>query len=163
MKKLMIIASLMMLFSCKKEEQISESKVLKTDSLILEKDSAMVLASSNEINLETFGFPPEVDGCSCYFSKNKEDFDEEKYVYIDDYGNSAYLKVAGKLVKIKMEEGDFDPDDFSKEIKNEEFTISIKGKKVNELEEVMMFQGTMTVENKKGEKTVTPIYGECGC
>lgn len=162
MKKVMIIASLVMLFSCKKEEQISKNTVT-TDSLNVAVDSANTAATLNQINLETFGFPAEVNGCSCYFSKNKEDFDKEKYVYIDDYGNSAFLKIDGKTIKIKMEEGDFDPDNFSKVIKNDEFSVTIEGKKVNELEEVMMFQGTMTVENKKGEKTVTPIYGECGC
>ena len=165
MKKLMIIASLMMLFSCKKEEQITESKPLTTDSLKVETDSMNVGTAENlnQINLETFGFPAEVNGCSCYFSKNKEDFDQEKYIYIDDYGNNAYLKIDGKTVKIKMKEGDFDPDNFSKVIENEEISVTIQGKKVNELEEVMMFEGTMTVENKKGEKTITPIYGECGC
>lgn len=162
MKKLMIIASLMMLFSCKKEEKISENKT-NNDSLIVSSDSANVLETLNQINLETFGFPAEVNGCSCYFAKNKEDFDTEKYVYIDDYGNNAFLKIDGKPIKIEMKEGDFDPDNFSKVIKNDDITVSIQGKKVNELEEVMMFEGTMTVENKKGEKTITPIYGECGC
>ena len=116
-----------------------------------------------QITIETFGFPAEVSGCSCYFSKNKEDFQDEKFVYIDDYGNNAYLKIDGKTIKIPMKEGDFDPKNFNKTIKNDEFSITIKGKKIKEFEEVMMFEGTMTVENKKGEKTVTPIYGECGC
>ena len=162
MKKLMIIASLMMLFSCKKEEKISESKSI-TDSLMIVSDSVNTEENLDEIHLETFGFPAEVSGCSCYFSKNKEDFANEKYVYIDDYGNNAFLKIDGKTVKIEMKEGDFDPDNFSKVIKNADFTVTIQGKKVNELEEVMMFEGTMTVENKNGEKTITSIYGECGC
>ena len=162
MKKLMIIASLILLFSCKKEEKISESKSV-TDSLMIVSDSVNTAENLDQIHLETFGFPAEVNGCSCYFSKNKEDFEKEKYVYIDDYGNNAFLKIDGKTVKIEMKEGDFDPDNFSKVIKNDDFTVTIQGKKVNELEEVMMFEGTMTVENKNGEKTITSIYGECGC
>ena len=162
MKKLIIVASLMMLFSCKKEEKISENNVT-SDSLVITSDSANVMVNVNQINLETFGFPAEVNGCSCYFSKNEEDFQAEKYIYIDDYGNSAFLKIDGKTVKIKMEEGDFDPDNFSKIIKNDDITVTIQGKKVKALEEVMRFEGTMTVENKNGEKTITPIYGECGC
>lgn len=162
MKKLMIIASLIMLFSCKKEEKISENKVT-TDSLQVVNDSVNIPETLNQIKLETFDFPAEVNGCSCYFSKTKEDFHNEKYVYIDDYGNSAFLKIDGKNVKIKMEEGDFDPENFRKTITNDEFSVTIQGKKIKDLEEVMMFEGTMTVENKKGEKTVTPIYGECGC
>ncbi|QOW09226.1 hypothetical protein Q73A0000_02065 [Kaistella flava (ex Peng et al. 2021)] len=162
MKKLMIIASLMMLFSCKKEEKISETKTT-TDSLTVVNDSVNVAENLNQINLETFEFPAEVNGCSCYFAKNKEDFENEKYVYIDDYGNNAFLKIDGKPVKIKMEEGDLDPENFSKTIKNDEITVSIQGQKVKGLEEVMMFDGIMSVENKNGEKTTTPIYGECGC
>ena len=165
MKKLMIVASMLMLFACQKEGQIAEAISADNEVTTIEIDSANTLGTEelNQINLETFGFPAEVSGCSCYFAKNKEDFENEKYVYIDDYGNNAFLKIDGKSVKIKMKEGDFDPDNFSKVIKNDEITVTIQGKKVNELEEVMMFEGTMTVENKKGEKTITPIYGECGC
>lgn len=161
----MIVASMLMLFACQKEGQIAEAISADNEVTTVEIDSANTLGTEelNQINLETFGFPAEVSGCSCYFAKNKEDFENEKYVYIDDYGNNAFLKIDGKSVKIKMKEGDFDPDNFSKVIKNDEITVTIQGKKVNELEEVMMFEGTMTVENKKGEKTITPIYGECGC
>lgn len=161
----MVIASLIMLFSCKKEEKITEAGGSANDTTYVEMDSLNVQTGENlnQINLETFSFPAEVNGCSCYFAKNKEDFEDEKYIYIDDYGNNAFLKVDGKMLKIIMKEGDFDPANFSKIIKNDDFTVTIKGKKVDELEEVMMFQGTMTVENKDGQKTVTPIYGECGC
>lgn len=165
MKKLFLLAGFSLLFSCTKEKNIAETAEVKTDSILIVQDSASTTESqtTNQINLETFGFPAEVNGCSCYFSKNKADFQDEKYVYIDDYGNNAFLKIDGKTIKIPMKEGDFDPENFSKMIKNDEITVTIKGKKVKELEEVMMFEGTMTVENKKGEKTVTPIYGECGC
>lgn len=165
MKKLAILTSLFVLFSCKKEGSVSEEIVNNSDSVAMLQDSLHVsgVENPNQINLETFSFPAEVNGCSCYFAKNKEDFENEKYIYIDDYGNTAFLKIDGKTIKIPMKEGDFDPDNFNKTIKNDEFTITIMGNKVNELEEVMMFEGTMTVENIKGEKTVTPIYGECGC
>ena len=147
---------MLMLFSCQKEGQIAEAISADNDVTTVEIDSANTsgTADLNQINLETFGFPAEVNGCSCYFAKNKEDFEDEKYVYIDDYGNNAFLKIDGKSVKIK---------NFNKVIKNDDITVTIQGKKVSELEEVMMFEGTMTVENKKGEKTITPIYGECGC
>lgn len=165
MKKLLFLAGLTFLFSCAKDEKIVENTGEISDSVIVVQDSAASNGTEipAQINIETFGFPPEVSGCSCYFSKNKEDFQDEKFVYIDDYGNNAYLKIEGKTIKIPMKEGDFDPENFNKSIKNDEFTITIKGKKIKEFEEVMMFEGTMTVENKNGEKTVTPIYGECGC
>ncbi|WP_027376377.1 hypothetical protein [Kaistella palustris] len=164
MKKLVLITTLIFIISCQKDGNTSGLKTAQ-DSLSLKTDSGTVSAGEipNQIHLETFAFPPEVNGCSCYFSANKADFDDEKYIYIDDYGNNAFIKTNGKMIKFEMKEGDFDPENFSKTIKNSDFTISITGQKVKELGEVMMFQGTMTVENKTGEKTVTPIYGECGC
>lgn len=161
MKKLLIAASLTLLFACQKEKTITENTV--TDTLNIAPIPVPADSTLNSLRLDTFGFPAEVSGCSCYFSTNRNDFENGKYVYIDDYGNKAYLKIDGKEIEIKMSEGDFDENNFNKVIKNKEYTVTLKGKKVDELEEVMMFEGSMTVEHKSGAKTVTPIYGECGC
>lgn len=152
----------MMIISCKKENTVSENST-PTETIKVDSASSKILQTSDDLNLQTFGFPPEVDGCSCYFSKNKEDFENEKYIYIDDYGKTAYIKMDNKLHKIAMKNDDFDPENFQKEIKNEDQSIKISGKKVKELEEVMMFKGTMEVKLKNGKKSTVPIYGECGC
>ena len=154
----------MSFFSCNKEkETISETETVPPtiDDLIdqVVSDSATIVAS----DMQTFTMPAEVQGCSCYFAKNKEDFDKGKYIYVDDYGNTAYIKLNGKVTKIPMQEGDFDPSDFSKTISNEQFTVSIKGRKLKELDETMQFQGELTLQKKDGTKSVTHIYGECGC
>ena len=62
-----------------------------------------------------------------------------------------------------MREGDFDPSDFSKIIKNSEVAVIIKGQKVKEKGETTTFEGELTLEKKDGRKTTIPIYGECGC
>ena len=114
--------------------------------------------------LETFPMPAEVEGCSCYFATNKTGYENEKYVYVDDYGKSAYIKIDGKTIKIPMQEDDLDPSNFTKNIENSDYKINLSGKKIDEMDETMMFQGTMTVENKKtSHRFSTPIYGECGC
>ncbi|MCJ8498015.1 hypothetical protein MVI27_07055 [Chryseobacterium salipaludis] len=161
MKKLWILMLPLALASCTKEGQISSAgtePVAGEDSVAVHTPDAI-----GTLPLETFGFPPEVEGCSCYFSKNKEDFENEKYIYIDDYGNHAFVKTGGNLIRVKMEEGDFDPENFNKHISNEEVDITITGKKVSELEEVMRFEGSMTVQHRNGQTITTPIYGECGC
>ncbi len=148
--------------SCNKDkENLAENSNVEINDSIEQavSDSTLILNS----DLQTFNLPAEVQGCSCYFAKNKEDFDNEKYVYADDYGNTAYIKIEDKIVKIPMEEGDFDPSDFSKTISNKDFTITISGRKLKELDETMTFQGELTLEKKDGTKSVTPIYGECGC
>ena len=147
---------------CKKETPVSSDS---TRDKIIKVDSATIMTAEikNEFNLQTFGFPDEIGGCSCYFAKNKDDFDDEKYIYIDDYGKKAYLKIDDQLQKISHKQNDFDPENFQKEIKNEELSIKISGKKVKELEEVMMFEGSIEVSLKNGKKSTVPIYGECGC
>ncbi len=162
MKILVYGLSLIMIIGCKKENPVSENSTQK-EIVKIAADSEKASEFSDDLNLQTFGFPAEVDGCSCYFSKNKEDFENEKYIYIDDYGKTAYLKMDNKLHKIAMKDDDFDPENFQKEIKNEDLYIKISGKKVKELEEVMMFEGTMEVTLKNGKKSTVPIYGECGC
>ncbi len=145
----------LVVFSCNKTEKKTE--VTKTN--FSKVDTTKISISQ----LETFDFPDEVQGCSCYFAKNKEDFMNQKYIYIDDYGNNAYVKMGGKLLKIAMEEGDFDPDHFDKVIKSDDYTIKIKGEKLPEMGETLMYVGKIIVEKKSGEKITSTIYGECGC
>lgn len=152
----------MMIISCKKGNSVSENST-RNDVVKIAADSEKASEFSDDLKLQTFGFPPEVDGCSCYFSKNKVDFENEKYIYIDDYGKNAFIKMDNKLQKISIKDDDFDPENFQKEFKNEEVSIKVSGKKVKELEEVMMFEGSMEVTLKNGKKSTVPIYGECGC
>ena len=162
MKILVYGFSLMMIISCKKENPVSDNST-PTETMKVDSVSSKILQTSDDLNLQTFGFPPEIDGCSCYFSKNKVDFENEKYIYIDDYGKNAFIKMNNKLQKISIKDDDFDPENFQKEFKNEELSIKISGKKVKELEEVMMFEGSMEVTLKNGKKSTVQIYGECGC
>ena len=162
MKILVYGLSLIMIIGCKKENPVSENSA-PTETIKMDSVTSKNLQTSDDLKLQTFGFPPEIDGCSCYFSKNKVDFENEKYIYIDDYGKNAFIKMDIKLHKVVMKNDDFDPENFQKEFKNEELSIKISGKKVKELEEVMMFEGSMEVTLKNGKKSTVPIYGECGC
>lgn len=163
MKKLIVLTATLLLFACNKKTETNDTKHLTEERGEITDSTNAASSSADGLQLGVFPFPPEVDGCSCYFSRNQQEFHDEKYVYLDDYGNNAYLNVDGKQVKIKMEEGDFDPENFTKTISNDEFTVTIEGRKIKELEEVMMFEGKMTVKDKNGAATTTAIYGECGC
>lgn len=162
LKYVLLFLSITAVVSCKKDkESVTENSTPAMNDSInqVKMDSAKMV----KVTAQTFAIPPEVQGCSCLFAKNKEDFDNGKYVYVDDYGNTAYIKVQDKMIQIPMREGDFDPSDFSKVIKNSEIAVIIKGKKVKESGEKNTFEGEMMVETKDGMKTTIPIYGECGC
>lgn len=63
-----------------------------------------------------------------------------------------------------MEEGDFDPANFSKTVENGEYKIEMNGKKIDEGDETMLFQGTIKVTDlTNGQIFSSAVYGECGC
>lgn len=162
LKYVLLIISITAVVSCKKDKEnvVENAAPVMNDSINQAKlDSAKIV----KVSAQTFAIPPEVQGCSCLFAKNKEDFDKGKYVYVDDYGNTAYIKLEDEMIQIPMREGDFDPSDFSKIIKNSEVAVIIKGKKVKEAGETTAFEGEMMIERKDGTKNTIPIYGECGC
>lgn len=156
MKKLAFTFTLLSFVACNKEiqKETSAPQPAATENKAKQQKT---------LKIENLSFPAEVQSCSCYFATSQEDFEKQKYIYIDDYGNNAYIKINGEIVKFPLEEGDFDPENFGKVIKNDRYTITIKGEKLQDQEEAMMFRGTMTVEDTAGNRTETPIYGECGC
>ena len=152
------------ILACKKETVILSGTGTAGAAVQTSQATTDTIRIKSSPGLETFPMPAEVEGCSCYFSTDRANYENEKYVYVDDYGKSAYIKIDGTMIKIPMQEADLDPSNFTKNIENSNYKINLSGKKINEMDETMMFQGTMTVENKKtGERFSTPIYGECGC
>lgn len=163
MKYLIIFFSALLLVGCKKEkETFSNSK--PKDSLNVVQDSVKTNSTSAKILVDVFPFPKEIKECSCYFAKNKADFENEKYIYADDAGKTAYMKLDGKRIAMNLiSSSDMEVDEeLTKEIENENYKISVRGKKIKH-EEVLLFEGTLTIEKPDGTITTMPIYGECGC
>lgn len=163
MKYLIIFISAFTLIACKKEKE-SVSEPGKTDSVNIVQDSVKSEIPKTSIVVEPFPFPKEIKECSCYFAKNKSDFENEKYIYADDAGKTAYMKLDGKRIAMSLiSSGDMEGDDeLTKEIENEDYKISVKGKKLKH-EEALLFEGTMNIEKPDGTVITMPIYGECGC
>ncbi|MFC6267290.1 hypothetical protein [Frigoriflavimonas asaccharolytica] len=157
-----ILLSLLVVFSCKKDKEILTDEVPSTEMV----EDSMIVQDSSEMGsntIQTFASPPEIQGCSSKFAANESDFKQGKFVYVDDYGNTAFVKINNKIVKISMEEGDFDPSDISKTLKSETGVVTMKGQQIKQVGESTYFKGEMTIENKNGTKNTTPIYGKCGC
>ncbi|KMQ69098.1 hypothetical protein ACM39_03020 [Chryseobacterium sp. FH2] len=163
MKYLIIFFSAFLLVACKKDKETIQGSVTK-DSLNIVQDSAKTDNSSGKILVENFPFPKEIKECSCYFAKNKADFEAEKYIYADDAGKIAYMKLDGKRLAMNLiSSSDMEVDEeLTKEIESDDYKISVKGKKIKG-EEALLFEGTLTIEKPDGTIMTTPIYGECGC
>lgn len=163
MKYFIIFFSFFLLVACKKEQQGSQNAA-SADSSNIVKDSTATDLSSKKIAVETFPFPSEIKECSCYFAKSKADFLDEKYIYADDAGKTAYMKLDGKRIALNLiSSSDMEVDEeLSKEIENDDYKISVKGKKIKG-EEALLFEGILTIEKPDGTVVKMPIYGECGC
>ena len=35
-------------------------------------------------------FPPEIDGCSCYFSNDSTEFKKGQYIYMNDFAQTSF-------------------------------------------------------------------------
>lgn len=164
MKYIIIFASAMLVVSCKKEQPATTVSTHAADSVQTVSDSSKTGNTAEKISVENFPFPKEIKECSCYFAKNRADFEAEKYIYADDAGKTAYMKLDGKRLAMNLiSSSDMESDEeLSKEIENENYKISVKGKKIKG-EEALLFDGTLTIEKPDGTKITMPIYGECGC
>ncbi|MEC3877406.1 hypothetical protein [Chryseobacterium salviniae] len=162
MKYFIIFFSAFLLVACKKEQGSENSASVDSSKIV--KDSVSTDLSPKKIAVETFPFPTEIKECSCYFAKSKADFLAEKYIYADDAGKTAYMKLDGKRLALNLiSSSDMETDEeLSKEIENDDYKISVQGKKIKG-EEALLFEGTLTIEKPDGTVVTMPIYGECGC
>lgn len=163
MKYVIIFFSAFLLVACKKDKETISGSA-KKDSVTIVQDTVKAETSSGKILVDTFPFPKEIKECSCYFAKNKADFENEKYIYADDAGKTAYMKLDGKRVAMNLiSSSDMEVDEeLSKEIESGDYKISVQGKKIKG-EEALLFEGTIRIEKPDGTVVTLPIYGECGC
>lgn len=163
MKYLIILFTALVLIACKKDKE-TVTNTTSSDSLNMVQDSVTAETTSGKILVEIFPFPKEIKECSCYFAKSKADFEAEKYIYADDAGKTAYMKLDGKRLAMNLlSSNDMEVDEeLSKEVENGDYKISVKGKKIKS-EEALLFEGTLTIEKADGTTVTIPVYGECGC
>jgi len=143
---------LIFLFACS-----SKKGVTRIDNLTIENQ---VLA------IDTFSaFPPEIDGCSCYFSNNALELKKGQYIYIDDYAQTSFLKINGILTKFTQI--DFKEIDSLKRIakyKNDNYKMIIQTKDgIQNGDETWLKTGTIKLTDENGKTITTTFYGECGC
>jgi hypothetical protein len=124
-----------------------------------------VPAEEKKINIDTFStFPPEIVGCACYFSNNKKEFKNKKYIYADDYGDNAFISVNGKMTKFVLNKSTkLHNTHYVQTFVNDDYEITIDVKQVSQLDETWQKTGTLKIKPKVGKVIVKNIYGECGC
>lgn len=116
--------------------------------------------------IDTFStFPPEIDGCSCYFSNDSLEFNKSEYIYLNDFAQTSFIKINGVLTKFTQT----DIIEVSKtstvaKAKSDKYEMTIEFSNDKQSgDETSLKSGAIKLTNKNG-KTITKIfYGECGC
>ncbi|MDR2009759.1 MAG: hypothetical protein LBQ22_04685 [Bacteroidales bacterium] len=124
----------------------------------------------NEQNLtiDTFStFPPEIDGCSCYFSEDSIEFENEQYIFMYDLWQVSFVKINGVLTKFtRIDDGNDEVhfSDFKTKFKNDNYEIEIEfNAVVGEGYESSLIIGRIKLTNRKGTTITKTMYGLCGC
>ncbi|AFD07875.1 hypothetical protein [Solitalea canadensis] len=123
-------------------------------------------SSGNTIRIGSFStLPPEIDGCSCVFSIDTNDFKNNRFIYVNNYEQTSYMKVNGSLVKFtQVDVKENDDNSLIEYYKSDNFEMIIKGKdEGRNSDETWLKRGRIIIKNKKGSTILLNFYGECGC
>jgi hypothetical protein len=118
--------------------------------------------NSSNFTLKTFTqIPNEIDGCGCYFYLTNEDEIKEKYIFINDFAEIAFVSIDGKLEKFKLIKHSEASGFYSYTNGIYQLTIEIVSKKSDGYETsrlkgiIKLTKGKQMYEKK--------IIGTCGC
>jgi hypothetical protein len=165
MKRLFAGCALLLLAACgSSSDKPADSLIAKGMEIL---DSAK--NTTPDFTLDDYnGFPPEIEGCTCYFSENKEKFGKQQFLFTSNADGLGVVAINNKQVKLKQVSivRDKDPGSNNENISVYEaegykVTVRITGK-TRSGDEVWTNTGTITVE-KDGKKIEKAFTGECGC
>ena len=160
------MAILILLFACGQQNKPNKNAEQTDDIPRNDQESDNVETSSREITIDTFSaFPPEIDGCSCYFSNDSIEFKKRHYIYMNNYAETSFLKINGNLTK-------FTQTNFKQihslntiaRYKSDNYEMTIESKNgIQNGDETSLETGTIKLTDKNGKTIRKTFYGECGC
>jgi|SRR3989338_10458423 len=120
------------------------------------------LRKNSGFAINTFSnLPNELNGGSCVFSLNIKDFDNGKYVFVNDYANFGYSVINNEKENFTLEKYDTDKGIFNYE--NEKYNLEIHiVKSVSSGTESSKIGAILTITNKNNISVVRNVVGECG-
>jgi hypothetical protein len=125
------------------------------------------LTTNNQVlTIDTFStFPPEIEGCSCYFSNNSTEFKKGEYIYMNDLAQISFLKINGILTKFTQTDfKNIDKTTTIAKAKSDLYEITIEVKEEGKSGyETSGKSGTIRLTDKNGKTISKTFYGECGC
>ena len=104
------------------------------------------------------GYPEGFAGCSCSYSKTREDYLQQRFVYLEKFGmvdstrNFRMISLDGTPVRWHAGET---PEGFTVEV--------LPDAEKQSDQEVREIEGRLVIRFSDGQEVSTPVYGVCGC
>jgi len=164
MKKWSLFLLVLVLISCKKEETKmdqnpdKEAVGIQINETTVDTTTATGLNSFDE-------FPEEIDGPGCFFSIDERDYENNHYVYADDADSICYIKMNGKFIRFELVDRHRDTtfNSYIRKFKSDDYELSVDVKKVDEVDEINFYKGSMFIKHKNEAPQEKELYGVCGC
>ena len=124
-------------------------------------NSDKAIIDNQELTIDTFStFPPEIDGCSCYFSNDSVDFKNREYIYINDFAQTSFLKINGVLTKFTQTEfKDINKTTRIAKAKSDKFEMTIEiHDGIQNGHETWLNTGTIKLTDKNGKTITKKLY-----
>ena len=125
-----------------------------------------------EFTLNSFKtLPKEIDGCSCIFSKTEKEYEQNEYVFASNFDSIAFISINNKILKLKLTSKIYKPntvenEDYTCKYEAEKYKVTIEieaDKTKKDSDESWWNKGSISIENKNGEKITQKFIGESGC
>ncbi len=129
--------------------------------------SAIGYAQNKGIIIGTFGenqIPKEIDGCGSYFYLSESDKKSNKYLLVNDFAKTSFIKINNQLVKFTLFKNYSvgKTDVYLYKNGKTQLKVEVKTKKATG-DENMVVAGTMTVQDQYGKKIALNFIGDSGC
>ncbi len=122
---------------------------------------------SKDIDLQFVKGTEYIDGCGCYFSLNKSDYNQSNYHLVFNYNGTCAINLLGNDVVLTANDSieTIYPEDEKEYFQNEKYELTIEYKEVKRTgDEVFLYKGVMSIYVKEtGEIFKEEVIGECGC
>lgn len=153
---LLILAS-----SCSSHESSNDSAKIQEEKPIEKPPIESI--GKEKIPLDLFPvseFPAEIDGCACYYWLPGAN---DKFIYVDDYARSAFIKVNGTFEALEVYDVYSDGDIIQQKCRAEHWNLTVDLKAIGQIDETTQYAGTLKIVGIDGTIHTAEINGECGC
>lgn len=164
LKSIFLVVVQVIPFGCGQARTSTES--IKPEAAATDKnpgaDAADEIQTSQQSGLSLDSFvemPPDIEGCSCFFSESEEKYNRQEYVFVADFDSTAFISVNNKMIALKLVSlgrdslafGDYDRVDIYKR-DSYKVTVEMKYHDLPQAEgdEVWSNSGSVTIENGEG-------------